>query len=214
MGDDTGQLSELLDLVKGVVADQKEIKSEVARLQALNAQKPAPVPSSAILSPNGGKIPAATSADNGMRYFDVETGENYDPGLRVEMWRPDKISVCPCGQEKYAETHTIRGELNILDAQRPKVTPEGIVCRQPYRFVIHPQTGENSIPDELLRTPEKVAHFIKCAEKARSKNPRLQRFIKKKMATIEDAVDEFPDEPENVPLQEAAAFHREQISDV
>ncbi len=216
MADDTGQLSELLDLVKGLVADQDEIKTEVARLQALNAQKPEPVPSSAILSPSGAKSPPELDNGNGtrMRFFNVDTDAEYDPRLRVEMWRPDKIITCPCGQESYAETHSIMGELNILDAQRPKVTPKGEVYREPYRFMVHPQTGEDLIPVELQRTPEKVAHFVECAQKAQGKNRRLQRFIKKNMATIETAVDELPEDLDNGPLKHAAAFHQEQIADV
>jgi len=204
---DESKLDEILGLVKHLAADQDEIRTEVARLQALNAGTTPPPPPTQIQRPMPRPSPAGASD---IRHFDVETDRPIDPTMRAEMWRPDKIVTCPCGSHSYAESLTVVGEMDIMDAQHPKVDTEGRLMRQPYRFVIDPSTGQQTVPEQLRRTDETVEHFRSCNANAQAHDRRLQRFMKKKLASIDVDEDLEPQTDEHV--ARAAEFHQESIA--
>ncbi|MHC5034186.1 MAG: hypothetical protein ACYTFZ_04040 [Planctomycetota bacterium] len=216
--DDSGVLAQILALSKDTAekverlsADQSEVKAEVARLQALNAGQQVPVQPHQIQRPPAAARRPPTAGTSVIQHFDAETDRPVDPNMRAEMWRTDKILTCPCGAESYAETHCVVGEMDIMDAQHPKVDGEGNLVRQPYRFVLDPQTGQNAIPEELRLTPEKGDHFRECNRRHQAKDVRLQHFIKGKLAEVE--VEEELRPNQNPEVARAAHIHRQGIAE-
>lgn len=164
--------------LEAMEATQAETQREIALLKNQPVQMLAQRPTEK-------NSQSRTTLAGGLENYDPETGKSFDPYMRAEMWRADKIQTCPCGSHQYAMTICVTGEPDIMDAQRPQIDAiSKMVTRQPYRFVTDPVTGECTIPEGLRLNDDIRAHFAACQAASAKKNPRLQARIRQAEAKI------------------------------
>ena len=183
------KLDLLLDAVAGLQTTVSDQEAELARLRGQHVPTPRSI-----------KRPRQRPGQSHgrIRHFDVSTDATMNPKLTAEMWRPDALGSCPCGEVVYAKTVTIKGEQDIIDSQRPVMsTQSGELQRQAHRFVEDPESGELLVPEGLRLNDEKRAHLRECVAASQAANPLLQQ-------RLADRVQEAREDAEKAHQENAA----------
>lgn len=145
------------DLIKKLVAE------EIAK-QASSGNVISSVPAGEVES----LLPHREQAGN--YWYDPRTKRPFDPGVKRQLWRPDNVKQCACGEQKWAHVQEYVGEMAIVEALRPVIDSRtGRLVQMPhqnayseYDQVGRPILSSCLIPEELRHTPEKAAHAREC----------------------------------------------------
>lgn len=143
------------------VAEQLKVEKRRLKILERNAKDAMNQPSALSTASAQMQSLAAGAGGRGKAYM-IHEGQIVDPNLRVQMWRPDRIETCPCGEYRYALTMEFVGSNKVKEAMRPVIdTERGMVVQMAWQYAFA-DDGSCLIPEDLRRDEETVEHFGEC----------------------------------------------------